>query len=160
MGKPKDGKASCFAEVDLGHAALYCGMDVHLTRRLAIDLRELLKAAGERLPILLDNVELPLEPVLALMEATGIRIDLPYLSALSTEMGDTLQRLEKDAKEAAGTDFNLASPKQLGELLFNTLGLDRKKSRRTKTGYSTDATVLENSREITPWCPWFSSTGC
>ena len=153
VGKPKDGKASCFAEVALDQAALYCGMDVHLTRRLAIDLREQLKAAGERLPSLLDNVELPLEPVLALMEATGIRIDLPYLSALSTEMGDTLQRLEKDAKEAAGTDFNLASPKQLGELLFNTLGLDRKKSRRTKTGYSTDATVLEKLEGDHPVVP-------
>ena len=153
VGKPKDGKASCFAEVALDQAALYCGMDVHLTRRLAIDLREQLEAAGEQLPSLLDNVELPLEPVLALMEATGIRIDLPYLDELSTEMGDTLQRLEKEAKEAAGTDFNLASPKQLGELLFNTLGLDRKKSRRTKTGYSTDATVLEKLEGDHPVVP-------
>ena len=153
VGKPKDGKASCFAEVDLDHAALYCGMDVHLTRRLAIDLRQQLQATGESLPSLLDNVELPLEPVLALMEATGIRIDMPYLSALSTEMGDILQRLEKEAKEAAGTDFNLASPKQLGELLFNTLGLDRKKSRRTKTGYSTDATVLEKLEADHPVVP-------
>ncbi|KZR85124.1 DNA polymerase I [Synechococcus sp. MIT S9509] len=153
VGKPKEGKASCFAEVDLNQAALYCGMDVHLTRRLAIDLREQLEAAGEKLPSLLDNVELPLEPVLALMEATGIRIDLPYLNALSTEMGDILQRLEKQAKEAAGTDFNLASPKQLGELLFNTLGLDRKKSRRTKTGYSTDATVLEKLEADHPVVP-------
>ena len=153
VGKPKDGKASCFAEVALDQAALYCAMDVHLTRRLAIDLRQQLEATGDKLPSLLDNVELPLEPVLALMEATGIRIDMPYLSALSTEMGDTLQRLEKDAKEAAGTDFNLASPKQLGELLFNTLGLDRKKSRRTKTGYSTDATVLEKLEGDHPVVP-------
>ena len=153
VGKPKDGKASCFAEVDLDHAALYCGMDVHLTRRLAIDLRRQLQATGDSLPSLLDNVELPLEPVLALMEATGIRIDVPYLSALSAEMGDTLQRLEKEAKEAAGTDFNLASPKQLGELLFNTLGLDRKKSRRTKTGFSTDATVLEKLEADHPVVP-------
>ncbi|WP_114992347.1 DNA polymerase I [Synechococcus sp. UW179A] len=153
VGKPKDGKVSCFAEVGLAQAALYCGMDVHLTRRLAIDLRQQLQATGEKLPSLLDNVELPLEPVLALMEATGIRIDLPYLSALSTEMGDILQRLEKQAKEAAGTDFNLASPKQLGELLFNTLGLDRKKSRRTKTGYSTDATVLEKLEADHPVVP-------
>ena len=87
------------------------------------------------------------------MEATGIRIDVPYLSALSAEMGDTLQRLEKEAKEAAGTDFNLASPKQLGELLFNTLGLDRKKSRRTKTGFSTDATVLEKLEADHPVVP-------
>ncbi len=153
VGKPKDGKASCFSEVHLDQAALYCGMDVHLTRRLAIDLRQKLQATGESLPSLLDNVELPLEPVLAVMEATGIRIDLPYLSALSTEMGDILQRLEKEAKEAAGTDFNLASPKQLGELLFNTLGLDRKKSRRTKTGYSTDATVLEKLEADHPVVP-------
>ena len=153
VGKPKDGKASCFSEVHLDQAALYCGMDVHLTRRLAIDLRQQLQATGEGLPSLLDNVELPLEPVLAVMEATGIRIDLPYLSALSTEMGDILQRLEKEAKEAAGTDFNLASPKQLGELLFNTLGLDRKKSRRTKTGYSTDATVLEKLEADHPVVP-------
>jgi DNA polymerase-1 len=153
VGKPKEGKASCFAEVALDQAALYCAMDVHLTRRLAIDLRQQLEATGDKLPSLLDNVELPLEPVLALMEATGIRIDMPHLSALSTEMGNTLQRLEKDAKEAAGTDFNLASPKQLGELLFNTLGLDRKKSRRTKTGYSTDATVLEKLEGDHPVVP-------
>lgn len=153
VGKPKDGKASCFADVELAQAALYCGMDVHLTRRLAIDLRQQLQATGERLPSLLNNVELPLEPVLAVMEATGIRIDMPYLSELSTEMGDILQRLEKEAKEAAGTDFNLASPKQLGELLFNTLSLDRKKSRRTKTGYSTDATVLEKLEADHPVVP-------
>ena len=153
VGKPKDGKASCFAEVPLDQAALYCGMDVHLTRRLAIDLRAQLQACGDQLPRLLDQVELPLEPVLAVMEATGIRIDLPYLGELSKEMGDTLERLEKDAKDAAGVDFNLASPKQLGELLFNTLGLDRKKSRRTKTGYSTDATVLEKLEGDHPVVP-------
>ncbi len=153
VGKPKDGKASCFAEVALDQAALYCGMDVHLTRRLAIDLRAQLQACGDQLPRLLDQVELPLEPVLAVMEATGIRIDLPYLGELSKEMGDTLKRLEKDAKDAAGVDFNLASPKQLGELLFNTLGLDRKKSRRTKTGYSTDATVLEKLEGDHPVVP-------
>ena len=143
VGKAKDGKASCFAEVPIDQAALYCAMDVHLTRRLAIDLRQQLQTSGEQLTNLLDQVELPLEPVLALMEATGIRIDLSYLDALSKEMGETLTRLEADAKQAAGVDFNLASPKQLGELLFETLGLDRKKSRRTKTGYSTDATVLD-----------------
>ena len=71
---------------------------------------------------LLEQVEQPLEPVLAEMEATGIRIDVPYLQELSTEMGTTLERLETEAKEAAGVDFNLASPKQLGELLFDTLG--------------------------------------
>ena len=87
------------------------------------------------------------------MESTGIRIDVPYLQGLSEEMGSTLQQLESDAKAAAGVDFNLASPKQLGELLFDTLGLDRKKSRRTKTGFSTDATVLEKLGNDHPVVP-------
>ena len=143
VGKKKDGKASAIAAVPLDEAALSCALDVHLTRRLALDLRQQLQAQGEQLPALLDQVELPLEPVLALMEATGIRIDVPYLKELSAELGSTLERLESEAQEVAGASFNLASPKQLGELLFDSLGLNRKKSRRTKTGWSTDATVLE-----------------
>ena len=147
------GKKQTFADVPIGPASLYCGMDVHLTRRLALLLRQRLEAMGAPLIQLLERVEQPLEPVLALMESTGIRIDVPYLKELSEEMGTTLQRLESEAKEAAGVDFNLASPKQLGELLFDTLGLDRKKSRRTKTGYSTDATVLEKLGNDHPVVP-------
>ena len=128
-------------------------MDVHLTRRLALLLQSQLEAMGPQLLPLLEQVEQPLEPVLAEMEATGIRIDVPYLSELSSEMGMTLERLEREARDAAGVDFNLASPKQLGELLFDTLGLDRKKSRRTKTGYSTDATVLEKLQQDHPVVP-------
>ena len=137
------GKGATFAAVPIEAAAQYCGMDVHLTWRLTPLLRSELMALGEKLPLLLEQLELPLEPVLAAMEATGIRIDTAYLGVLSQELAATLERLEADAKQAAGVDFNLASPKQLGELLFDTLGLDRKKSRRTKTGWSTDATVLE-----------------
>ena len=147
------GKKQTFADVPIGPASLYCGMDVHVTRRLALLLRQQLEAMGAPLIQLLEQVEQPLEPVLALMESTGIRIDVPYLKDLSEEMGSTLQRLESEAKEAAGVDFNLASPKQLGELLFDTLGLDRKKSRRTKTGYSTDATVLEKLGNDHPVVP-------
>ncbi len=136
-------KGQTFADVPIEAAALYCAMDVHLTRRLGVLLAEQLEAMGPELPLLLQQVELPLEPVLAQMEATGIRIDVPYLKELAEELSGTLVRLEREAQEAAGVDFNLASPKQLGELLFDTLGLDRKKSRRTKTGWSTDAAVLE-----------------
>ena len=153
VGKAKDGKASTFSEVPLEAAAQYCGMDVHLTRKLAVDLNKQLEALGPQLPELLSKVELPLEPVLAVMEATGIRIDVAYLAGLSSEIGATLEQLESKAKEVAEVDFNLASPKQLGELLFNTLGLDRKKSRRTKTGYSTDATVLEKLEQDHPVVP-------
>ena len=147
------GKKQTFADVAIEPASLYCGMDVHVTRRLALRLREQLDAMGPQMVQLLLQVEQPLEPVLALMEATGIRIDVPYLEELSREMGSTLERLEAGAKEAAGTDFNLGSPKQLGELLFGTLGLDRKKSRRTKTGFSTDATVLEKLENDHPVVP-------
>jgi DNA polymerase-1 len=147
------GKKQTFADVPLEPASLYCGMDVHVTRRLALLLHSQLEAMGPQLLPLLEQVEQPLEPVLALMESTGIRIDVPYLQSLSEEMGTTLHRLESEAKEAAGVEFNLASPKQLGELLFDTLGLDRKKSRRTKTGFSTDATVLEKLGNDHPVVP-------
>ena len=130
-------KGQTFADVPIAAAAQYCGMDVHLTYRLAIDLLQQLEELGEALPQLLTELELPLEPVLAQMEATGIRIDVPYLQELGRTMGEKLQQLEQQAIAAAGEEFNLASPKQLGELLFNTLGLDRKKSRKTKTGWST-----------------------
>jgi DNA polymerase-1 len=136
-------KGENFASVPVAAAALYCGMDVHLTYRLASILREQLNAMGPELSRLLDELELPLEPVLAQMEATGIRIDIPYLQELGQAMGEQLQILEQQARQAAGVDFNLASPKQLGELLFDKLGLDRKKSRKTKTSWSTDAAVLE-----------------
>lgn len=146
-------KKQTFADVPIEPASLYCAMDVHLTRRLALLLRSQLENLGPQLIPLLEQVEQPLEPVLAEMEATGIRIDVPYLNELSTEMGTTLEQLERDAREAAGVEFNLASPKQLAELLFETLGLDRKKSRRTKTGYSTDATVLEKLEHDHPVVP-------
>ncbi len=143
-------KGATFAAVPLQPAALYCGMDVHVTWRLTPLLRDQLAELGPALPALLEQVELPLEPVLALMEATGIRIDTPYLAELSAELAATLDDLESRAREAAGVDFNLASPKQLGELLFDTLGLDRRKSRRTKTGWSTDAAVLEKLEDDHP----------
>ena len=143
-------KGSTFAAVPVAAAAQYCGMDVHVTRRLTGLLRQQLADLGPALPQLLDQVELPLEPVLAVMEATGIRIDVPYLQELSSEFALQLDRLEGEARAAAGVDFNLASPKQLGELLFDTLGLDRKKSRRTKTGWSTDAAVLEKLEDDHP----------
>lgn len=146
-------KGANFSAVPIEQAALYCGMDVHVTWRLTPLLRAQLGELGPQLPALLEQVELPLEPVLAQMEATGIRIDTGYLGELSHELAQTLERLEGEAKAAAGTEFNLASPKQLGELLFDTLGLDRKKSRKTKTGWSTDAAVLEKLEDAHPVVP-------
>lgn len=146
-------KGASFADVPVAEASLYCGMDVHLTWRLTGLLRVRLAELGQALPKLLEQVELPLEPVLALMEATGIRIDVAYLRVLSDELTATLARLESEARQAAGVEFNLGSSKQLGELLFDTLGLERRKSRRTKTGWSTDAAVLEKLQDDHPVVP-------
>jgi DNA polymerase-1 len=144
------GRKSTFAAVPIPAAAQYCGMDVHLTWRLSGRLGEALAALGPALPALLKEVELPLEPVLAAMEATGIRIDQAYLQELSQELAAQLDHLEAEAQAVAGQAFNLASPKQLEALLFDTLKLDRKKSRKTKTGWSTDATVLEKLEDDHP----------
>ena len=147
-------KGANFSAVPVKEAANYCGMDVHLTWRLTGLLRRQLAELGPALPQLLQEVELPLEPVLAAMEATGIRIDTAVLAKLSQELAASLASLELQAREAAGgVEFNLASPKQLGELLFDQLGLDRKKSRKTKTGWSTDATVLEKLEDAHPVVP-------
>ncbi|HBH74609.1 MAG TPA: DNA polymerase I, partial [Synechococcales bacterium UBA10510] len=147
-------KGANFSAVPVKEAANYCGMDVHLTWRLTGLLRRQLAELGPALPQLLQEVELPLEPVLAAMEATGIRIDTAVLAKLSQELAVSLASLELQAREAAGgVEFNLASPKQLGELLFDQLGLDRKKSRKTKTGWSTDATVLEKLEDAHPVVP-------
>tara|TARA_Y100001968_G_C19453728_1_gene770639 strand:- start:9313 stop:12276 length:2964 start_codon:yes stop_codon:yes gene_type:complete len=136
-------KGKTFAEVDIQEAGLYCGMDVYLTRKLSLILKDKLKAMGNELILLLENVEQPLEKVLAEMESTGIRIDIPYLKELSNSFKENLSLLESKIHKEAGSKFNVNSPKQLAVLLFENLGLDKKKSRKTKTGWSTDASVLE-----------------
>ncbi len=146
-------KGQTFADVDIDKASFYCGMDVHLTRKLFFLLRDYLYQMGRPTVDLLEKVEQPLEPVLALMESTGIRIDIPYLKEISVELANNLYNLEMKSYEVAGLQFNLASPKQLGEILFEKLGLDRKKSRRTKTGWSTDANVLERLESDHPLIP-------
>ncbi len=136
-------KGETFADVAIEEAANYCGLDVHLTRKLFPILHNEISKIGEESLKLLEEVEQPLEPILAEMEARGIRIDLPYLNDLSKDIAKKLFSLEASIFKKSGVNFNLSSPKQLGEVLFDTLGLDKKKSRKTKTGWSTDANVLE-----------------
>ncbi|MEO0770040.1 MAG: DNA polymerase I, partial [Cyanobacteria bacterium J06649_4] len=126
----------------IAQVAQDCGSDVHTTYRLVPLLRTELAKYSE-LEALYTEIELPVEPVLANMEATGIRIDKGYLNGFSKQLEDDLTRIEAAAFEAAGKEFNLGSPKQLSTLFFETLGLDKRKSRKTKTGYSTDASTLE-----------------
>ena len=136
-------KGEDFSYVDIKSASMYCGMDVYLTRKLAIIYINRLKETSIKLINLLKEVEQPLEQVLAEIESTGIIIDTPYLKDLSLELTKKLNTIEKEVYNIAGNEFNLSSPKQLGELLFEKLDLDRKKSRKTKTGWSTDVAVLE-----------------
>ena len=90
-------------------------------------------------------------PVLAGMEATGVALDREALDALRAEFATEIARLEAGIYEAVGHEFNLGSPKQLEQVLFYELDLPR--GRRTKTGYSTDATVLEELRPAHPMIP-------
>jgi DNA polymerase I len=133
-------KGKTIADVEIATVANYCGLDAYTTFNLVPKLRAELPPSLHKLLL---EVELPLEPVLAEMEMQGIRIDQAYLQEFSQSLQADLQTIEQRAYAAAGTTFNLGSPKQLGELLFETLGLDRRKSRKTKTGYSTDASTLE-----------------
>ncbi|HYO43249.1 MAG TPA: DNA polymerase I [Candidatus Limnocylindrales bacterium] len=97
---------------------------------------------------LFHEMELPLIPILARMEAAGIALDQDALSALEREFAIEIARLEAEIFAVVGHQFSIGSPKQLGELLFVELGLP--KGRKTKTGYSTDATVLEELRDVHP----------
>lgn len=142
-------KGQTIAEVPVEAVAEYCGMDAYGAFKLVEPLRAELAQFPE-LDQLFCEIELPLEPVLAAMEWQGIRIDTAYLENFSKQLERDLDHLEKQAHEAAGETFNLASPKQLSELLFERLGLDRKKSRKIKTGYSTDAATLEKLRDDHP----------
>ena len=106
---------------------------------LAVQLREQLKEYEQL--ALYEELELPLAPVLAQMELSGITPDMELLAQLNEDMTARIAQLEKQAMEQAGEEFNLKSPKQLGIILFERLQLPVIK--KTKTGYSTDAKVLE-----------------
>ncbi len=97
---------------------------------------------------LYNEVELPLTAVLASMEMTGFCIDRGGMAAFGEELNETCEKVKAEVYEAAGTEFNLNSPKQLGSVLFETLGLPPTK--KTSTGYSTDAETLEKLRPYHP----------
>ncbi|MGH2500458.1 MAG: DNA polymerase I, partial [Candidatus Limnocylindria bacterium] len=113
-------------------------------------LGALFSADLERLGLagLARDVELPLVDVLVEMEEAGVAVDVPYLAGLATEFAAEAARVEREAHDAVGHDFGVNSPKQLEALLFTELKLPR--GRRTKTGYSTDAAVLEELRGAHP----------
>ena len=107
-----------------------------LRARLVGELREL------GMEGLFRQVEMPLVEVLARMERTGVAVDVAALEALSSRLAERTRELEQEIWALAGEQFTIGSPKQLRAILFDKLGLPPDKSRRTKTGYSTDAEAL------------------
>ena len=135
-------KGKTIADLDIKTVADYCGMDAYATFMLVAKLQAELEQVPELNKLLLE-VEQPLEPVLAAMENQGVCLNTAYLKKLSKQLEQDLRKIEQQAYQYAGEEFNLDSPKQLSELLFDKLGLNTKKSRKIKTGYSTDHATLE-----------------
>ncbi|MFE0531857.1 DNA polymerase I [Micromonospora parva] len=116
-----------------------------LQARATLDLADAIDAElsrdGEQSARLMAGVELPLMRVLATMESTGIAADTDYLSELEAHFAAEVKAAAQGAYEAVGREFNLGSPKQLQEILFTELGLP--KTKKIKTGYTTDADALQ-----------------
>ncbi len=131
-------KQICFSEVEVEKAAHYAAEDADITFRLAETLRPQLSPG--KMDELFHEVEMPLVDVLTRMEWRGIRIDVDFLGELSGQLGKKLEVLEGEIYALAGGEFNINSPKQLGEVLFEKLSLP--KGKKTKTGWSTNVDVL------------------
>jgi len=128
-----------FSNVEIDRAAEYACEDADVTFRLAEQLEPQIEQQG--LASLFRTVELPLIPVLAEMELRGVLVDVDYLTRLSMEFAEALRESELKIYELAGEAFNINSPKQLAEILFQRLGM--KPVKKTKTGQSTALDVLE-----------------
>lgn len=96
------------------------------------------------------DIEMPLLPVLTQMEHVGVHIDTDVLKQISDSIEGRIQQLHDQIIELAGEDFNINSPKQLGHILFDVLGLDSRKSKKNKNGWSTNEKVLEKLKDDHP----------
>ena len=132
--------------VPLEQIALYSGQDADITYRLYEMLGE--KLERERLKKLCEEVEFPLITVLSDMEFTGVKLDVEFLGDMSKELERMLENLCHEVFNLAGEEFNINSSQQLGKILFEKLKLSV--VRKTKTGFSTDAGVLETLRHEHP----------
>lgn len=142
-------KKLSFEEVDLDKAAIYSWEDVYMTYKLYKDQQEVeymddsisTHAERKEKKDVLRNIELPLLKVLSDMEMRGIKIDRDILKWIWLRLEQAITELEKDIHSLAGKEFNIKSPKQVGEVLFVDLWLPSWK--KTKTWYSVNAEVLE-----------------
>ncbi|HEV3241658.1 MAG TPA: DNA polymerase I [Methyloceanibacter sp.] len=132
--------AVTFDRVPVPRATEFAGEEADIGLRLWLVLKP--RLAAEHVTTVYETLERPIAPVLALMERTGIRVERATLAGLSGTFAQSLARLEDEITQLAGEDFNIGSPKQLGEILFDKMSLAG--GRRTKTGaWSTDASALE-----------------
>ncbi|MDT8322558.1 MAG: DNA polymerase I [Bacteroidota bacterium] len=138
IGKGRDQRS--MADIPVEHVAPYAAEDADITLQLAAALREEITETGQEK--LLAEVEFPLVHVLTEMEFRGVKIDTEILSDISGEMERLIAKATGEIHTMAGGEFNINSTKQLGTVLFETLGLQTRK--KTKTGYSTDVSVLES----------------
>ncbi|MBN8655977.1 MAG: DNA polymerase I [Anaerolineae bacterium] len=144
IGKGK--KQVSMAEVAIEAVASYAAADAETTLRLlTIEEKELKKVNGQKI---LDEIDMPLTAVLAEMEMTGALIDTEFFGKMSTELAARLAEIEKEIFGHVGKTFNINSPQQLSDVLFNHLRLEPPdKGRKTTTGfYSTSADVLDAMR--------------
>ena len=139
IGKGRQQKT--MREVPIELAKEYAAEDADITLQLYEKLMPLLKENG--VEKLFYDIEMPLVPVLSRMEANGVKIDTQNLQQISEDFGEEIKKIEEKIYELAGTPFNIASPKQLGEVLFEKLKIDEK-AKKTKTGqYATGEEVLQ-----------------
>ena len=145
---PKGKKQKSMADLQPEEIYIYASEDAEVTLRLKNVLEPKLKECG--VEDLFWQIEMPLMPVLAYMERCGVCIDTEGLKETSRLFTEQMQQLEKEIHELAGVDFNIASPKQVGEVLFETLQISSK-PKKTKTGqYVTSEEVLESLRHKHP----------
>ncbi len=144
LGTGKNERESCDVEPAL--AATPLGREAFASLQLGEKHRQALETAG--LTSLYRDVEIPLCHVLARLEHNGIRLDVTVLREIGQEVSHTIATLEAEIQHMAGTSFNIASPKQLADILFGKLGLPI--VRKTKTGASTDVDVLEELAALHP----------
>ncbi|HEY2892610.1 MAG TPA: DNA polymerase I [Pirellulales bacterium] len=144
IGSGKNQKG--IAEVPLAGIARYAGEQADIALRLRPMLSERLRQS--ELDNLFETVEMPLVEVLSEIESTGIKVDVALLGRLSARYGELLNKLEAEIYELAGRQFNIGSPKQLQQILFEEHNLPVLK--RTKSGGSTDADVLEELARLHP----------
>ena len=140
-------KQVTMAQVDIKQAADYACADADMTFRLAT-LFEKELAREEGLVKLFTGVEMPLVPVLLLMERNGVAVDTGILNEMSKILGEQVAALEGKIYEEAKHEFNINSPQQLGKVLFEEMQLPT--TRRGKSKYSTEASVMEELRLIHP----------